>query len=138
MYAFECSAGKVSRFTPAAGPEVVWHTNHPLANDDYHAAYRAARAEQKGTPKKEENSRARLRALEKRLGPGSAAPSLELIRETLASRDSAEYPVCRPYKNPRDNFTFATAIMVLSAKPALHVAPGPADLHPYQILAFSP
>ena len=33
---FECSAGKVVPFTPTS---VVYHTNHPLANDDYDAEY---------------------------------------------------------------------------------------------------
>src|SRR5262249_16063151 len=32
---FECSYGKVSRYGPGEGRDVVWHTNHPLANDDY-------------------------------------------------------------------------------------------------------
>src|SRR5437899_1901651 len=36
---FECSAGKVVRFTPTSDGSVVYHTNHPLANDDYDAEY---------------------------------------------------------------------------------------------------
>ena len=136
VYDFECSAGKVSRFTPKTGPDVVWHTNHPLANDDYNAAHREA-MKKKETAKKEANSRVRLPALESRLGKDKVVPDLNLIKTILSSKDSAEYPVCRPHRNPKDNFTFASVIMDLSAKPSFQVAPGPADVQPYRTLKFS-
>src|SRR5262249_11644538 len=40
VHAFECSAGKVTQFRPDAKRGVVWHTNHPLVNDDYNAKYK--------------------------------------------------------------------------------------------------
>ena len=40
VYDFECSAGKVARFVPEGRKGVVYHTNHPLANDDYTERYR--------------------------------------------------------------------------------------------------
>lgn len=135
VHAFECSAGKVSRFTPEAGPDVVWHTNHPLVNDDYHTAYREA-LKKKEHEKNEGSSRTRLQALEKRLGKNAADLGIAAIKPTLASKDSADYPVCRPFKNASDNFTFTSTIMVLSAKPELQIAPGPADVQAYQTLTF--
>jgi hypothetical protein len=136
VYDFECSAGKVSCFTPNGGAGVVWHTNHPLVNDDYNAGHRQALAK-KETEKKEANTRARLQALEKRWGKDAPAPGLELIKTTLASKDSPEFPVCRPFKNKKENCTFAATIMVLAAKPELHVAPGPPDVQPYRTLTFA-
>jgi predicted choloylglycine hydrolase len=136
VYALECSAGKVSRFTPAAGADRVWHTNHPLVNDDFNAAYRETLAKKENT-KKEENSVLRLQSLQKRLSQEKAVMDLIAIKAALTARDVADHPVCRPYKNPKSNFTFASTIMVLADKPALHVAPGPPDVHPYQLLKCS-
>src|SRR5205085_8791957 len=59
-YSFECSAGKVSQFKPADRDDVVWHTNHPLANDDYIESYRALRSRGTELAKSEANTRARL------------------------------------------------------------------------------
>lgn len=132
VHDYECSAGKVSRFTPDAGFDGVWHTNHPLANDDYSPAHREAQTKKKGI----DNSSARLQSLQKRLGKDTA-PSIDAIKAALAARDVANHPVCRPYKNRKDNFTFASTVMMLSGKPALHVAAGPPDVHAYQTLFFS-
>jgi predicted choloylglycine hydrolase len=41
VYCLECSAGKVVQFTPNGQDKVVWHTNHPLVNDDYNPQYKA-------------------------------------------------------------------------------------------------
>jgi predicted choloylglycine hydrolase len=130
----ECSANKISQFSPKGRPEVVWHTNHPLSNDDYDAKYRLL-LEKKEASKKEENSRARLECLERRLGQDRVA-SLDLIKETLASQDSRTYPVSRP-KGKQYAFTFAATIMVLSTEPEFHVAPGPPHLTAYEKLSFS-
>lgn len=134
VYSFECSARKVARFTPPGGADVVWHTNHPLVNDDYTPQYREQLKEKKNaTPG---NSEVRLQSVEKRLRAEGAVKDLDLIRATLVAKDSAEHPVCRPHKGIKDNFTFASTIMVLSAKPEFHVAPGPPDVQRYQTLKF--
>ncbi len=127
----ECSAGKVSPFKPDKKRGLVWHTNHPLVNDDL-----AAKQKEKKKPEKPDNSAVRLRALETRLGTEAPALGLDLAKTTLTSRDSAEFPVCRPLKAKKDNFTFACTIMVLSEKPELHIAPGPPDMTPFQKFAF--
>jgi predicted choloylglycine hydrolase len=133
---FECSAGRVERCTPAGRDDVVWHTNHPLVNDEYTTAYRTLRADPKALAKREANTRARLHCLEKRLTGGSAARDVDLVKATLASRDSAQYPVSLPKKGKGTAFTFASTIMVLSDKPVFHVAPGPPDVTAYEALTF--
>jgi hypothetical protein len=132
----ECSAGKVSRFSPKMWPDRVWHTNHPLVNDDYSPQHRKALEKEPDKVKAPANSAARLQCLERRLATDADKVGLDLIRATLAAKDSADYPVCRPYRNAKDNCTFASTIMVLSDKPEFHVAPGPPDVHAYQIHAF--
>jgi hypothetical protein len=132
--AYECSAGKVSPLPPARG-DVLLHTNHPLVNDDYNLPYRDLLAKPGEVAKRNENSVARLESFQKRLG-SEPARSIAQIKAALAARDSTEHPVCRPYRDRKNNFTFASTIMVLAEKPELHIAAGPPDAHAYQVLRF--
>jgi hypothetical protein len=112
----------------------VWHTNHPLANDDYTDAYRRALSRQ--PPAKPGNSAVRLTSLENRLGKAGDW-DVELIKETLASKDSADHPVCVP-TGKRGAFTFASTVMVLRPDaPELQIAPGPPDTTKYEVLGFA-
>lgn len=131
----ECSANKISPFAPKGREGAVWHTNHPLVNDDYDAKYRVL-LDKKEVAKKEENTRARLSCLEKRLSQEAAIGSLNLIEDTLASRDSEAHPVSR-HKGKQGTFTFASTIMVLAGEPEFHVAPGPPHATGYEKLSFS-
>jgi predicted choloylglycine hydrolase len=133
VHSLECSAGKVSAFKPNDKKGVVWHTNHPLSNDDYNVKYR----KEKTDKPPEDSSSARLRCLEKRLTQDTPALGMDLIKTILTSHDSAEFPVCRPLKNTKENFTFACTIMVLADKPELHVTAGPPDQTPFQTFSFS-
>jgi predicted choloylglycine hydrolase len=132
VHCLECSAGKASPFRPDDKRGLVWHTNHPLVNDDYNASYRAQRKTGQA-----DNSSVRLRSLETRLSKNSPALGMDLIKAVLTARDSAEYPVCRPLKNKKDNFTFACTIMVLTDRPTLYVAPGPPDATPFEPFTFA-
>jgi hypothetical protein len=134
VFSYECSANRVARFAPAGRDDVVWHTNHPLASDDYGAPYRALRADPAALAAGEANTRTRLRCLEDRLTGGRPARDVDGIKATLAARDSAEYPVCRARGGAA--FTFASTVMVLSEPPVFHVAPGPPDVTPYEALSF--
>jgi len=125
----------LSPFAPKGREGAVWPTNHPLVNDDYDAKYRAL-LDKKEVTKKEENTRARLECLEKQPGQEAAVGSLDLIKDTLASRDSEAYPVSRP-KGKQYAFTFASTIMVLAVEPAFHVAPGPPHATASERLSFS-
>jgi len=131
----ECSANKMSPFIPKGREGTVWHTNHPLVNDDFDAKYRLL-LEKKEVSPKDENTHARLKCLERRLGQEAAAVNLDLIKRTLAARDSEAYPVSRP-KGKQYAFTFAATIMVLTAEPEFHVAPGPPHATAYEKLSFS-
>ena len=122
---FECSPNKIIPFTPYESSEVVYHTNHPLINDDilrktdYPSTY------------------ARLKSLENRLSSIPDADRLDFIKSILSSHDSEKYPICRPFKDNLTAFTFGSTIMDLSKKPVFHVAPGPPDVTPYNVYKFS-
>jgi hypothetical protein len=130
---FECSAGKVCSFEPAGRKDVVWHTNHPLVNDDYNAAHRESLAKQKKP--KAGSSSVRLHCVEQRLSKAPMPWSIDVFKATLTSRDSAQFPICVS-KGRGDVFTFASTIMVLGDRPELHIAPGPPDVDTYQLITF--
>lgn len=139
-YSFECSANKVVRYKPAGQDAVVWHSNHPLVNTD-NANGHKNRQERNEDKEGLENSKARLQCLERRLGKGLGGNWLARIKETLASHDSDEHPVCgsggnHEYFTKIGLFTFAATIMVLSDEPHLYIAPGPPDRTAYQKLTF--
>jgi isopenicillin-N N-acyltransferase-like protein len=126
VYDFECSAHSTRRFIPYEGADRVYHTNHPLVNEDqqmYKEMLKnlAPPAQQQRIS----NSEARFQTLERRLkGPGKPI-TLDTVKETLSSHDHPQYPVCR-HKTPEGRgMTFGCTIMVLSSSPEFHVAPGP-------------
>ncbi|MBM4466001.1 MAG: hypothetical protein FJ014_10700 [Chloroflexi bacterium] len=131
----ECSANQVVPFAPAGWRGVVWHTNHPLVNDDYHAWYKAE--DNPFLP----NSTARYQSMERRLAHPPQGTRLDQIKEILTSQDSPEHPICGS-QGPDELytrlglFTFASTIMVLGDEPALHVSFGPPDTAAYRRFVF--
>jgi len=137
VHDFEASAGRVVEFRPAVDGSVVYHTNHPLANDDlkpWHAnAMQAPIPEQAGGG----NSETRLASVRKRLQGPAAAIDEDLIKAALRSRDSERHPICRPFRPGAGSFTFGATIMTLSGTPSLQVSAGPPDVNPFVRFEFS-
>jgi isopenicillin-N N-acyltransferase-like protein len=136
-YSFECSSHKVSRFIPEGAGDLVWHTNHPLANDDYHPKYLENIRNHKNESKKPTDSEIRLECVRSRALKQAPAFDVDAIKSILKSQDPVEHPVSRPLKDKNGVFTFGSMVMVLSEKPELHVAPGPPNVVPYQVLRFA-
>lgn len=115
---FECGADCIAEF---AGDRVngrVWHTNHPLVNENL----RSDRNEP-WWQRQAMDSGVRLAALERRM-KDSAPFSAEQARSMLACRDSLEFPVSQEIADADDGFTFAAMIAELGPEPRLMVAPG--------------
>lgn len=127
---FECSAAGAHRHVPEPTGRRVWHTNHPLANGDI--------AEDRSGPawlQFRRNSEARYAALDRRIGE-NADVTTALARETLASRDDAEFPVSQaldvsPGQQSAAFFTFAAQIAELSDEPVLWAAAGAPSTHAF-------
>jgi isopenicillin-N N-acyltransferase like protein len=141
---FECSANKVVRFRPLTANPLVWHTNHPLANDDLTDGARLvpSAADRPSTPRPQTDSQLRLASVERRLQAGSTVSRLELVRSILASKDEVDHPICisRPREEGKPvpgNFSFSATIMVLSDPPELYATYGPPDESSYKRLTFS-
>jgi isopenicillin-N N-acyltransferase-like protein len=130
---FEASSAKVVEVSSNRG--FIYHTNHPLANDDYSEGG----AIEMRQPNMRDNTRTRYAALQKRLAADPGGDVVGLAKDTLRSRDSDADPVCRHLRNEQATFTYASTIMVLSAPdPHLVAAPGPPDQQEYAVFRFGP
>ncbi len=129
VYDLEASAGKVVEFEPFADGRFVYHTNHPLINDDL-----------KPWASMDEislaNTKTRLASVRSRLGSDAAAVDEEAIKTILRSKDSAHHPVCRTLQPGSSAFTFGATIMTLSGTPSLDVTMGPPDANAFVRLRF--
>ena len=137
VYDFEASANKVVRYNPKNENGTVYHTNHPVVNDDIKPWF-----EQYNPNLKEEfqptssNRHSRFKAVENRM-----KSNLEigdgLIKEALRSKDDEDNPVCRAYNENGRGFTFASTIMTLTEKPNIQILAGPPDEADYVRVDFS-
>jgi hypothetical protein len=128
---FECSAGNIVQYGDS---NVVWHTNHALANDDFTPQWAAL---MKNNPRAIESgsSWARFESIQKRLRVLNREPATGDLITIFRSKDSAQFPVCRGNRSA-SGFTFASVMMVLNKRPELHISPGPPDANAYEIIHF--
>ncbi len=127
---FECSAQKVSRYIPFKGAEITYHTNHPLANDNYSNKYLERLKQRRKTPEQGLYRRNRFFSLEKRFKKRFEPVSIEDIKSALSSHDTGNWDIC-------NKSTFSCTIMVLSEKPELLITAGPPDIMPFKTFKFS-
>jgi len=135
---FEGSAHKVVQFIPCPGAKRVYHTNHPLVNDD---TWLSPDNPEKIAPELRErfvlgieNSKTRFRTLEKRLKNPAESLTVKSVKDILSSHDPAEYPICR--HDERGNITTFSMIMTLTDSPKLYAAPGPPCKTEYKTFQF--
>jgi len=130
---FECSANKVSRYVPYEGAKRVYHTNHPLVNDDQELYNKILESLPPGRriPRGPSNSEIRFRALEKRFKNPEKKITVDNVKEALSSRDHPVHPVCVDRRESGGGLTAGSLVMELSESPVLHYAPGPPCKVPY-------
>lgn len=135
VFDFEASSGKVVRFNPNNTNGTIYHTNHPLANDDVKDWYKqfdpkiAAASNLQNS-----NSFIRLAAVKKRVKE-NATVNDGIIKDVLRSKDDKDNPVCRAPKN--GGFTFGSVIMTLTGTPNLQITAGPPDESEYKKVEFT-
>jgi len=137
VYDFEASANKVVRFNPMNENGTVYHTNHPIVNDDIKTGF------EKYNPKLQEelkpsnsNSYVRLAAVKNRM-ISTLDVDDSLIKEALRSRDNVNNPVCRTNSENGRGFTFASIIMTFSENPNIQIIAGPPDESEYKRVDFT-
>lgn len=135
IVSLECSAHKVARFTPR--PRRVYHTNHPLVNDDLAARADApaggAGRQVAGAPAAAlSNSERRFACLEEALADGAQAVTVEAAQAILSRA-----PVSVRRNNGKGSMTLGSLVMELSQPPVLHLSPGPPSDTAYRTWAFA-
>ncbi|MEO7394343.1 MAG: C45 family peptidase [Chitinophagaceae bacterium] len=135
VYDFEASANKVVRFNPENKNGTIYHTNHPLANDDVKKWYQQADPKlNTSTNTRTSNSIIRLAAVERRV-KDAVTVNDDIIKDALRSKDDKDNPVCRAPKN--GGFTFVSVIMTLTGTPYLQVTAGPPDESEFKKVEFT-
>ncbi|MBX7220055.1 MAG: hypothetical protein K1Y36_08920 [Blastocatellia bacterium] len=130
VVSIECSARQTRPFLPFPGAKMTYHTNHPLANDNFNPKYLAQLKKLNRTVEQGAYYCFRFESLEKRLRQSTQAVGIEVIKATLRSQDSTTSPISNPS-------TFGSSIMVLSDPPVLHLAPGQPHLTEYRTFTFT-
>lgn len=126
-WCLECSQDVVTRFEPSPGRGYTYHTNHPVANENYRDAYRQ-RVDAAQASGGIATRSMRFESLERRLND-PAQINEQLIRETLCSKDDPRDSICNPS-------TYGSLIMVLDARPYLLLAPGAPNSTEFQRFDF--
>lgn len=121
---YECSASQVRQFIPFEDAQVVYHTNHPLVNDDL--AYPPVEA----GPSTFE----RLKYLEFRMKGRQKRFNLESVKAILRSHYG---PICRHQTySGISGETEISVIYVLNDPPELHITKGPPCQSEYERYSF--
>ena len=135
VFAFEASAGKVVRFNPENANGTVYHTNHPLVNDNLKSWYEAFQPKLLNESlQATSNTHIRFSSLENGI-KNKQEITPQNIMNVLRSKDDPLNPVCRTWA-PGKGFTFASTIMVLGDPPKMHITAGPPDESEYRIYGF--
>jgi len=132
--AFESAAGKVARYIPDPDMPRVFHTNHPIVNDDkdyfdQYQSHQSASFQQEGP----NNSEIRYAALENRLGKHRETVTIDDIKAALRSHDDPHNPICVDVPTV---LTFGSVIYELNDSPALHLTVGAPCKAKYQAYKF--
>jgi len=135
VYDFEASANTVVRFNPKNANGTVYHTNHPIVNDDVKTWYERSNPTLTETPINS-NSHIRLQAVINRVANSSSINDT-VIKETLRSKDDINNPVCRSFNSRGGGFTFGSVIMTLTGKPNLQITAGSPDESEYKRFDFT-
>jgi len=135
MRCFECSGSSVVRYIPVNHPERVFHSNHPLVNQD---ETDLLPIEKRRSP----NTLARLASISQRLGDNKQPVTLAAIKAALAAHDDAENPVSRVLgqctQGNAIGYTAGASIYEFSAPPRLHLAAGPPCETGFDVFEFNP
>jgi hypothetical protein len=135
---FECSGDSVARFSPLADGRRVYHTNHPLVNQDqarYQSVQQLGEANVVGGST---NSESRLEVLARWLADGERPIEFSDLKSVLGSREHPEHPICRQLSDGEGKgFTAGTLLYELEAMPPrLHLAAGPLSEAAFQLFEF--
>ena len=128
---FECCGTSVSRYVPDTHQGRIFHTNHPLVNQDESEVLPPGKRRSKNTV-------ARLDSISRRLGDPVDSITLDNIKDALAAHDDPDNPVSRNINNQGSSigYTAGALIYELDSRPRLHLASGPPCETEFEIFDF--
>ena len=137
VFDFEASTNRVVQYDPKNKNGTVYHTNHPIVNDDVKSWFDPfkPKKKQKESNLVQSNSGKRFMAVEKRLASADHFDE-NSFKNVMRSRDDPNHPVCRTNLQNGRGFTFASVIFELGLNPQMHFIAGPPDEGEYQVLGF--
>lgn len=139
VFDFEASANKVVRFDPKNENGTIYHTNHPIVNDDLNDDMEWTSEFDPNLPDENKpvtsNSYIRFEALKSRMASQQVIGD-QKIKEALRSKDDASHPVCNEIEEGGFAFTFASTIMTLTEDPYLQISAGPPNESDYERFGF--
>ena len=125
---FEASASAVIEFAPLPDLKRHWHTNHPVANDNY---CRHIDMWTKLPDVEAGNTQKRFDFLEREISKNDQPMVMSRVQELLSSREA---PVS---SHADDSFpTVYSVIMEMTEEPTLFFTPGPPSQHDYVTFTF--
>ena len=132
MRCFECSSSSVVRYAPTEYSGRVFHSNHPIVNQDFDSIAKL-------TQHRHENSEARMNSICTRLGDPQTKLTLNDIKAALAAHDDPDNPVSRNVNNEGSSigFTAGSSIYEFSDITRLHLAAGPPCETDFEIFEFT-
>lgn len=136
IYDFEASTNKVVQYNPNNKNGTVYHTNHPLVNNDIKPWFEKYNPGSLNNQYMKTNSHYRFNTVESRLANASNIDD-NLIMAILSSKENKEHPICRSNTGRRGAFTFSSVIMALDDSPVLKITAGPPDESEYQTFNFN-
>jgi isopenicillin-N N-acyltransferase-like protein len=127
VVSMECSPNQVVRYLPFEGARTIFHTNHPLENDDKKrpdVKYRSG-----------STTFNRFRYVKNRLSDHTKKFSVDTFKYILSSHFG---PVCVHHDyTPASVYTYSSVIYELTRPPTLHITIGPPCLTEYQRFDFT-
>ena len=144
LVSYELSANQSTQFISPDRPNMIYHTNHPMVNDDYNEAilklmnkYQSSFMDLATQIDAGKNSLSRMEILEKHIYHHVGDFTVEDIKQVLRSHENSEYPICiHGERNKTENHTNFSMIMELSGTPKLHVTDGPPCDREYKTYTF--
>lgn len=135
VFDFEVSANKVKELLPDTTNGALYHTNHPIVNDDYKPWFMKDDNPDFGAKPGKSNSEQRYAAVDKQIKNNSSVTQ-QTVESVLRSKDSKQHPVCRTNTRDGQGFTFASIVMILTGTPHIHITAGPPDESDYKRIDF--
>jgi isopenicillin-N N-acyltransferase like protein len=137
---YEASANQVIRYIPFEGASVVYHTNHPVQNDDLDLTperiQQLPQELQAWVARAKVNTETRFCSLEERLKERTEPLTVAEIKKLLSTHDTPDDPVCRHRRDDQNGMTNFSFIMELSSEPRFHIASGPPCMTEFRTFTF--